>query len=261
MLRTVFWPTLFLYLSLALCTIGIAAAVVRYDLYKQEPWAMLALTALLGAGGMWLAGKAQLAVIPIVISHYNGITNLQLALLAGSTEELGKLFAVICIIVIARGAFDEPLDGLIYGSFAGLGAAIEESIVVLGKGVAGEYLPPQEPVRLAGHLVMGGIGAFGLGLLTTRSRWAVPVIAACLAGAILLHTAWDVAAFSAADLYRIHGKLHPWHTITPIALMLGGMLVYRWFAGVGARLVRAHLQICDVKTRECPPLPPAQIDP
>ncbi|MEK6702325.1 MAG: PrsW family glutamic-type intramembrane protease [Planctomycetota bacterium] len=250
------WPTLFLYLSLALCSVGIAAAVVRYDLYKQESWTALALVAALGAGSMWLAGQAQLGVIHVLSSNDLLIDNIQLALLAGSTEELGKLLAVLLLFLLARRAFDEPLDGLIYGSFAGLGAAIEESVVVLGKVTPALYLPPQEPVRLAGHLVMGGIGAFGLGLLTTRSRWAFPVIAACLAGAILLHTAWDVAAFSAADLYRIHGKLLPWHTVTPIVLMLGGMLVYRWFAGIGARMVRAHLQICDVKTRECPPSPP-----
>jgi hypothetical protein len=73
-----------------------------------------------------------------------------------------------------------------------------------------------------------------------------------LAVAVGLHWAWDIAAFAAADSFRLQSKLLAWHTWIPVSLMFGGMALYRWLAKLGARLVRAHLQVCDLHTRECP---------
>ncbi len=245
--------SLCLYFTLATCGLAIGLIVLRYDLYTREPWYFVVTALLLGAASMWLAGQLQLGVIRAVNAQGLELSNLALATLAGSTEEFAKFAVVVFFWAAVSRHFNEPLDGLIYGSFAGLGAALEESIFVLSRSHINGYLPPTEPVRLCGHLVMGGIGAYGLGLLTIRSRWTIPVILASLASAAALHTVWDLAAFSASDHLRSSTRLEGWHTAIPIALMLTGMVAYRRLASVGARLTRRKLQICDVATHVCAP--------
>ena len=245
--------TLCLYFTLATCGLAIGLIVLRYDLYEQEPWYLILTACLLGASAMWIAGQLEVGIIRACTSQGLQIPNPLLATIAGSTEEFAKFSVVVLLWAALARHFNDPLDGLIYGSFAGLGAALEESVFVLSRSHITGYLPPTEPVRLCGHLVMGGIGAYGLGLLTIRSRWSVPVIVLCLAAAAALHTAWDIAAFSASDSYRLKLRVESWHTTIPIALMLTGMVTFRRLAAIGARLTRSKLQICDVRTRVCAP--------
>ena len=245
--------SLCLYFTLGTCGLAIGLIVLRYDLYRREPWYLILTALALGAGAMWIAGQIQVAIIHALNAQSIQIPHLLLAAIAGSSEEFAKFAVVVLLWAALARRFDEPIDGLIYGSFAGLGAALEESVFVLSRSHINGYLPPTEPVRLCGHLVMGGIGAFGLGLLTIRSRWAIPVMVLCLAFAAALHTAWDVAAFSAADTYRLRLRVEAWHTLIPIALMLSGMVMYRRLVAAGLRLTRRHLQVCDVATRRCPP--------
>lgn len=232
-----------LYATLAICGIILGIVVVRYDLYRREPWWTLLIALGLGALSIHLAGIAQIAVINLCSSRGVLISDPAFALLAGCTEEIGKLLVVLTIWAVFRKQFDEPVDGLIYGSFAGLGAALEESIAVLtGDGIRG-VLPPQEPVRLAGHLIMGGIGGFGVGLLATRHRSGRLAFVAAFLAAILLHTLWDIAAFAAAKYYDAFHALRPVDTVGPIALMLVGMLLYRRMVSVGVRLTSVHLGV------------------
>jgi RsiW-degrading membrane proteinase PrsW (M82 family) len=222
-----------LYLVLGLCALAMAATVYRYDLYDREPpLAMLTVVAL-GAAMMHLAGIAQVAFMSALGSRAAAAWNLTMALSAGFSEEMAKVLCVLAIAIAGRRWFNDPIDGLIYGSLAGLGAAIEESVVLLMASRPHEFLPAGEPVRLAGHLVMGGISAFGIGALARASsrppRWS---IAACLFIGAVLHTAWDIVAFSAAD----HGKMLGWHVAASMALMIAGFAVYRGLVGVGSRL-------------------------
>ncbi len=229
-----------LYATLAACAIVVALIVARYDLHEREPAHMLALAAVLGAVLMFLSGRGQGVVIAWLHGRGHAITNGEMALLAGATEEAAKLLVVAVIALASRRHFNEPIDGLIYGSFAGLGAALEESVAVLSLGPATALLPMQEPIRLAGHLVMGGIGGFGFGLVVLRSRWVAAGIAVCLLGAIVLHTLWDVIAFDAADAFRATRRVRPWHTGGAIAVMLGGMVAYRNLVGAAVRLAKGQ---------------------
>jgi RsiW-degrading membrane proteinase PrsW (M82 family) len=245
--------SLCLYFTLAACGLAIGLIVLRYDLYQREPWYFVLGALFLGAASMWLAGQIEIGIIRAASAQGLNLKNVALAAMAGSTEEFAKFAVVVFFWAVLSRHFNDPLDGLIYGSFAGLGAALEESVFVLSRSHINGYLPPTEPVRLCGHLVMGGIGAFGLGLLTIRSRWTVPVIVLALISAAALHMAWDIAAFSASDRYRVGARLEGWHTAIPIALMLTGMVTYRRLAALGARLTRQKLQICDVRTHACTP--------
>lgn len=235
------WSSVTLYLSLAACAGLLAVMVVRYDLFDREPWYMLLAATLLGAAGMWCAGIVERWVIEAVTDRGGVIGNAVLALLVGVTEEMAKFLAVILIFLGARRFFNEPLDGLIYGSFAGLGAAVEESVHILLQLERPAGLPAQEPVRLAGHLVMGGIGSFGLGFVVAGRRWAWVHVGLALAGAMALHTLWDIAAFSAADHHRAEGRLRLWHTLMPVGLMFVGLYAYRRLLGRGAALTMRML--------------------
>jgi len=230
-----------LYATLLLCSALIGAQVYRYDLYDREPPHAIFLTLILGAVGLWLAGLTQIEFIrwmgPTAAANFN----LWMAFAAGTTEELGKI-AVVAFIALTRPRwFNDPLDGAIYGAFAGLGAAVYESFVHLGlpgPETFPKVLPASEPVRLMGHLIMGGIGGFGVGFLatthTSRKLRGLFILMACLAGAMLLHIVWDVIAFEAAD----RGRMLPWHTAVSILLMLIGMITFRMLIRIGAKSSR-----------------------
>ncbi len=224
-----------LYATLLLCTCAIGTQVYRYDLYDREPPHAIILTMALGAIGLWVAGLGQVWFMRGMGTTAAANFNWWMAVSAGISEELAKL-AVVALIAITRPRwFNDPLDGAIYGAFAGLGAAVYESIVHLGWPSAEPYLPATEPVRLMGHLVMGGIGGFGVGFVRARGvrrpwLWLV----GCLLGAVVLHTAWDVVAFDAAD----RGVMLGWHTAVSVLLMVGGMVTFRMLVRVGAERSR-----------------------
>jgi RsiW-degrading membrane proteinase PrsW (M82 family) len=230
--------TALLYATLAACAVLVGWLAYRYDLYDREPVYMLVLAALGGGVTMWLAGRAQSAIIRATDDPELLLSATFFPALAAVTEELAKLSVVVVIALASRRHFNDPLDGLIYGSFAGLGAAIEESILVLGNSEH-QFLPGTEPVRLAGHLIMGGIGAAGLGLFPLRRRGAVRWTAVTLAGAMGIHFLWDVVAFNAADTAPGGEGPRLGHTIAGIAIMLTGLVIFRRLITVGARHSKA----------------------
>jgi RsiW-degrading membrane proteinase PrsW (M82 family) len=240
--------TTLLYLTLAACGLGMGLMVFKYDLHRTEPWWLVITSVLLGAGLMEVAGHAQTFAVKHLVKDAHAFTghfpsNTVLALLAATTEEIAKFIAVACVALCCRRHFDEPVDGLIYGAFAGLGAAIAESIATMGFGHDSPFLPAQEPIRLAGHLVMGGIGGFGIGLITNRSRYRFLAIPGCLLLAMLIHTLWDIIAFDAADVILVKGQLRTWHTVLPIILMVAGMLCFRWLISIGCAMTHVHIGV------------------
>lgn len=228
-----------LYAMLALCALLAAGMVYRYDLYDREPaWALAVATAV-GAGMMFLAGRVQVEVISRLGATAARDVNLWMSLAAAVTEEMGKVAAVGVVALLPRRVFNDPMDGIIYGSFAGLGCALEESVAVLGWPGARVFLPAQEPVRLLGHLVMGGIGGFALGLPKARPRvrWWPLAAAGCLATAAAIHFLWDWIAFSAAD----QGRMSAGHTAGAVGLMLAGLGVYGAMVAAASGLSRRAL--------------------
>jgi RsiW-degrading membrane proteinase PrsW (M82 family) len=217
-----------LYTALAACALVTAQVIRRYDLHAREPIWALAVALVLGAIGMELAGLAQTSLIsrdarPQAL-NYN-----QLAIRAGVTEELAKFAAAGLMVVLARRHLDEGVDGIIYGAFAGLGAALAESAHILSHAGAAPAprFPPEEIVRLAGHLVMGGIGSVGWGAVGARWQRPLPWLVIPLLGAILLHVLWDIVAFDA--MVRVNRQLPGlWINATlSILLMLSGLIAFR----------------------------------
>lgn len=224
-----------LYATLLLCSLAIGAQVYRYDLYDREPPQAIVLTLIGGAFSLYLAGLAQVEFMTWMGTDIGANFNLWMAFAAGTTEELGKI-AVVALVALARPKwFNDPLDGAIYGAFAGLGAAVYESIRHIGWPSAEPFLPATEPIRLMGHLIMGGIGGFGVGFVKVlRASQGWWWLTGCLLGAMALHFAWDVIAFEAAD----RGRMLPWHTSASILLMLAGMVAFRLLVRKGAERSR-----------------------
>jgi len=231
----------FLYGTLLLSAVVTAITLRHFDLRPAEPWRTILSAVALAAGLMWAAGAAQDAVVLHLVSSGRAEpSNLVYAALAGTTEEAAKLLAVATICTLFRRYFEEYSDGVFYGALAGLGAAVTESIHVLGWPQHLAFLPIQEPVRIAGHLVMGTITCAPLGLLAVRDsrwRWSVPLF--YLLGAAL-HTLWDWTAYETADAFRAHGVLRWHHSAISIAVMLTGLTGFRLLVRYAAVLQRAR---------------------
>jgi len=213
-----------LYFVLGLCALLVALLVYRYDLYEREPWYMIVLAVALGALGMRLVGAVELVSLVFVDSH------VAVAALAALHEEAARLVIVIAIALVFPRQFNDPMDGIVYGSMVGLGMALEESFYILGLlGAPDVALLPVELVRLLGHLVMAGIVGFAVGLARTRVPGWPSQLVRCLVAAFLLHFLWDWISLDAASLTSLQ-------TVASIGLMLFGMLFYGSLVVEGSKL-------------------------
>jgi RsiW-degrading membrane proteinase PrsW (M82 family) len=216
-----------LYGTLALCALGAAFLVYRHDLYDREPAWLLLVTVGLGASSMNVAGLVETHALV-----WSGVTTrVGIAGLAALVEELAKLVVVVMVALCARKQFNDPLDGLVYGSMAGLGAAVEESVFYLRtEPLPAPVLPPVEAVRLCDHLIMGGIGGFALGMAVTgRKSWPLALVGG-FGAATGLHFAWDWLSMSSTE----EGVLGPGHTLSAVTLMLGGLVLYATLTSLGS---------------------------
>ncbi len=218
-----------LYAAVCLSAFLAAVLVYRYDLYNREPGYMIALAAGLGFATMWLVAPAELWALGLVESPKAE------AAVAAILEEAVRLAAVVVIALAFPRHFDDPMDGIVYGSIVGLGMAAEESLHFLPAGGASEKLFPLELVRLAGHLVMGGIGGFGVGIWRMRAPAWPRALALSFSAAAALHFSWDWVALSATAGRRLPAGL----AFLAAAIMLIGMAVYGALVVLGSRLSRA----------------------
>ncbi len=219
-----------LYVAVCLSAFLAALLVYRYDLYNREPWYLIALAAGLGFATMRVVATTELWALGFVDAHAAE------AAVAAILEETTRLAAVVAIAFAFPRKFDDPMDGIIYGSIVGLGMASEESLDFLqARNAADLLLFPLELVRLLGHLVMGGIAGFGVGIgRMGTSGWRRALVLS-FSAAIALHFSWDWVALAAADGTTMSTGL----TLLAATIMLVGMGIYGTFVVLGARLSRA----------------------
>lgn len=209
-----------LYSTLLLCAVGAALIVYRYDLYDREPWNMLVLMATAGAVVMWLLADAEAWTLIYVLDN-TGLT--AISAVAATHEEGARLILVALLAVLAPKLFNDPIDGLIYGSVVGLGMASAESLMRLESlPTRPSVLPAAEVVRFLGHLILGGITGYGVGLARIGHRLWIPILSALVLASMIWHFAWDWIAYDAAFL----GAAATWHTYASMALMLTGLALY-----------------------------------
>ena len=196
-------------------------------MYDREPRWLLALTALLGALAMTLAGRLE----GVTLAGGHLTSPRAVAVVAATLEELAGLAVVVGVAFWARRAFNDPMDGLVYGSMTGLGMALEESVAYLRGGPPRSVLPPAELVRVCGHLVMTGIGGFPIGLLAVGRHGALVALVTCVGAAVGLHFGWDWIALDA----EAANASNLVHAAAGGLLMLSGLLLYGALTAAAAR--------------------------
>ncbi len=190
------YDCLFIYGCLAVCALVLVLMVYRYDMYDREPWYMLVVAILLGILACVTVGKFEDYLFFEFDSFFSGDYGLEKeAFITGLSEELIKLFAVAIIAIVGSRHFNDPMDGLIYGAFVGLGFGLNESLFYLGLENSSLQLENlgENAVRLFLHLLFAGVGGFGLGLARFSQRWrGWPIVfAICLGTSITIHGLWD----------------------------------------------------------------------
>lgn len=210
-----------LTLTLVTCAVLGVVLIVRYDLYEREPWWMLLLAAVAGFLVMMPMGPLEDGTLSLFGSAPR--PSWLIGIVASTHEEAARFMLVLVLAIFVRSQFNDPIDGLIYGSVIGLGMALEESLNLMRiEGIDGPLPPPNELVRFCGHLVMGGITGYAFGLARFGIRGWKFTMAWTVAFSLLMHAVWDWIAFEAMRA----GVMARSQTIGAVALMLSGMVVY-----------------------------------
>lgn len=184
-------------LPIALPVIFWAAYHHHKDRHLPEPPLNLALCFLFGIGAAGISKLLYLGLEPLglrfdalALAAENPMGLLAFALLAiGPIEELAKLLPFV-LVVLRFKAFDEPLDGIVYASFIGLGYAATENIHYL------DYLTPLETAARGFaspvvHILFASIWAYWITISWLRQ---VPIGVALVSGFLvsaLLHGIYD----------------------------------------------------------------------
>lgn len=229
-----------IYVTVILSAFVLAALAYRYDMYDREPWFMLALAIGLGMFACWGIGHFEDWVI-VEVGEV-GMSVWVRSALASTSEECCKLSVVVVIATCFYWYFNDPLDGLIYGAFAGLGFALFESGMYIN--LAKHSLPQptsmelygQEAIRLMLHFLTGGLGAVGLGLIKYKVSQAKFIMFSWFGAALAIHFLWDCACGLPAQSGDPSGMFQ---RSTAIGLMLFATGLFGVAVYVGAAWSRA----------------------
>ncbi|MCB9565816.1 MAG: PrsW family intramembrane metalloprotease [Myxococcales bacterium] len=164
--------------------------------------------------------------------------------LASIPEETCKL-AVLLLYARRHSAFDEPMDGLVYGVAASLGFATFENILYVAQGGLGVALL-RALTSVPGHATFGAIMGYFVGQAHFRPRdrgrllllaWLVPV---------LLHGFYDFPLLASPAAAAASGEATAFALLILVPLILGAAI---YSAVRMARGLRA------IQLREGPPAP------
>jgi RsiW-degrading membrane proteinase PrsW (M82 family) len=174
------------------------------DRHLPEPLGHLLLTFVFGAGSFYLGLALYLGLGELGLrqdAYFLGQTSLaglfQYSLLAiGPIEELAKLIPFLLVVLRFR-EFDEPIDGIIYASFIGLGFGAVENFYLLrglgwleawGRAFAGPVL----------HIVFASIWGYYIGRAFLCRRKLIQTIFASFLVAAVLHGLYDFVVIGLA---------------------------------------------------------------
>lgn len=207
--------------------LGVVAAVWWFDRYDREPLHLVAMEFL------WGATVAPLISV-MVFTFFAGVggdgaAQGNLSLIGASAfgplvEEIAKGIGLL-LVVLFSSKFDNPTDGVVYGTAVGLGFAVTEN-VVYGLGAGLSLDGPRGILILVGGrtLLSAGIhalcsatlgGFLGHALLSRRSLYRAVWSGCGLAVAVALHTAWNVALLS-VGVFSSSGSPRLWLVTVPL---------------------------------------------
>lgn len=229
-------------LVLALIPLTVVLLGVRMiDRWDPEPKRLLVFAVAWGA----IAAVGLTLLFDLGVTLLFGIRDeaVSAVVQAPIVEEFWKGLGVFLIFVVARRAFDGPVDGVVYGALVGAGFAFTENIqyfaISLIEG-GGEQLTVTFVVRALlspfAHAMFTALTGFAIGLAARRHASAGTAMGAGLLGmlgAILLHALWNGSA-TFADFFVLYITLQ-------VPLFIGFIIAIIALKREEARLTRARL--------------------
>ena len=175
------------------------------DRYDREPLHLVAMVFLWGASAAPLLSVTLFGVIDRLLSGVEGTSTfamISLGLMTPLVEELAKAVAVV-LVVIFSSKFDNPTDGVVYGTAVGLGFAVSENVMYgISAGlhshsaagililVGGRTLMSAGVHAVSSATFGGFLGhAMMSGKLPAKTLWT----ATGLLAAIILHGSWNLS--------------------------------------------------------------------
>jgi RsiW-degrading membrane proteinase PrsW (M82 family) len=192
-----------------LCALAVSAAVLLIvvaliwwiDRYDREPLHLVAMTFLWGASA---APLMAVTVLPILERSLRGLEEspsmawIGAGILTPLVEEFAKAVGVLLVVFFSN-KFDNPTDGVVYGTAAGLGFAVTENVLY---GIsAGSQM-----FNVVGILILvGGRTLLSAGVHAISSATFGGFVGhAVLAGRRMAQAAWTIIGFVAAAI--LHGS-------------------------------------------------------
>ncbi|MGD8440314.1 MAG: PrsW family intramembrane metalloprotease [Holophagae bacterium] len=196
-----------LFIALVLSTgllVAVVAAVWWFDRYDREPLQLVA--------GVFAWGALAAPVLAVVCCSALGPgLGVSMSSLAGwlgpLVEEIAKALGIGLVILLSR-EFDNPTDGVVYGTAAGLGFAATENLVYTIVGAQATPIDGTLVVVLVRTALAAGIhavssatlgGCLGFAYLSRRSLDRFAWGLAGLSGAVLIHGGWNVLLLRLGD--------------------------------------------------------------
>ncbi len=207
----------------------------RRDVYREPPrvvWTTFGLGAAITVPAIALAVPGDLLANRLTDPALHGLVSAFLA--AAIPEELLK-FWVLCRYAARHPAFDEPMDGVVYGVAASLGFATLENLLYVADGgmpVALTRALTAVPAHAAFGAVMGGLLFRARGAPNRRAAtaWALGI-------PILLHGLYDFPLLTVARADENGHSDGPIVALLPLALIV--LVVACWTSLRSVRRLRA----------------------
>ena len=233
-------------IGLAMAVLPVPAYVALalwLDRYEPEPARMLATTFLWGASvAVFLSLVVNSVAASIADALLGGLGDtLASVLSAPFVEETVKGTALLLVFLQARDEFDNVTDGIVYAVMVGLGFAMTENVLYYGRAVADGPEGAWPVFFLRGiatpfaHPLFTAMTGIGLGVARERGHARLPVLAplAGFAGAVLLHTAWNLSA--SVDHFMVT------YVLVMVPVFAGTLLVVRDSLRRESRVIREQL--------------------
>jgi len=182
--------------------VGVLAAVWWFDRYDREPLHLVIIVFLWGAVAappLAISVEALVEAVTGLVGggHVAGLVGT--VGLGPAVEELLKAVGVLSVVAMSR-QFDNPTDGIVYGTAVGLGFALTENVLYGLSGMLGGMGGGVVQLVIGRTLFSAGVhalssAAFGglLGVAYLSRSWRCRVLWLLLGGlaAVALHTAWN----------------------------------------------------------------------
>ncbi len=204
----------------------VVALVWWFDRYDREPLHLVAVVFLWGAS---VAPTVSVMAVAALGRIFDGsvpaasLGVIDISILAPFVEETAKAVGVL-LVVLLTDKFDNPTDGVVYGTAVGLGFAVTENIV-FALGAIAESSGTGGILMLVGGRTLLSAGVHALssavfGGLVGYAVWSPKRAArlgwscAGLALAIALHSAWNTALLYVGP-FSPDGTLRGWLAFLP----------------------------------------------